>query len=124
MDVVTTSDKIEDATVTAVAKKEEQTLADFSSVLSPTFISQVEKAVSPEDVCNITGVPVSALRVFAKALNPDLVWEELGRNFKDVILSLVKARSNRLESRPAGRLLGMSSPASAILVVEKLQVAE
>lgn len=124
LDVVTTSDNMEDITVTVVVKKAEQRLADFSSVLSPKFINQVEKAVSPEDVCKIIGVPASAMRVFAKALSPDLVWEELGRNFKGVILSLVRERSNRLESRPAARLLGMSSQTSAILVVEQLQIAE
>ncbi|TVY17743.1 hypothetical protein LARI1_G004844 [Lachnellula arida] len=124
LDVVTTSDKMEDTTVTVVAKKEEQRLADFSSVLSPKFIKQVEKAVSPKDVCEIIGVPASAMRVFAKALSPDLVWEELGRNFKGVILSLVKERSNRLESRPARRLLGTSGQTSAILEVEQLQIAE
>ncbi|TVY44956.1 hypothetical protein LOCC1_G004792 [Lachnellula occidentalis] len=124
LDVVATFDNMKDATVKVVVKQEEQRLAHFSSVLSPKFIGQVEKAVSPEDVCGIIGVPTSAMRVFAKALNPDLVWEELAQNFKGVILSLVKARSNRLESHPTRRLLGMGSPTSAILVVEQLQIAE
>jgi hypothetical protein len=82
-------------------------LAQFSSILPPDFITEMEKTLSSEDVCEIIGVPFKAMRVFAKALNPAFVWEDLGQNFKEVILTLMKERSDRDGSLPAKRLLGL-----------------
>lgn len=79
--------------------------AEFESSLQAEFIKTMQKHLSAEQVCDIMNVPVSAMRVFVKALNPELAWEDLAVNFKRVILELVKDRSNRAESRPVRRLL-------------------
>ncbi|KAL3473068.1 hypothetical protein BJX99DRAFT_234399 [Aspergillus californicus] len=80
----------------------------FNSLRS-SFITTMQEDLSPEDVCRIMNVSVSAMRVFAKALNPNFVWEDLGRNFKETIMGLLQDRSSRDESRPAGRLLELNS---------------
>jgi hypothetical protein len=49
------------------------------------------------------------MRVFIKALNSEFVWEDLGENFKGVILGLLEHRSGRLESRPVKKLLNLGS---------------
>jgi hypothetical protein len=67
----------------------------------------MEKTLSPADVCEIMGVPSKAMHVFVKALNPDFAWEDLGQNFKAVILALVRERSDREGSFPAKRLLNL-----------------
>lgn len=83
----------------------ENEFAKFESSLQPEFIKTMQKPLSAEDICDIMNVPVSAMRVFVKALNPELAWEGLAVNFKRVILELVKNRSNRDESRPVRKLL-------------------
>lgn len=89
---------------TAVIKTEDE-FTEFESSLRAKFIKTMQKNLSAEEVCDIINVPVSAMRVFVKALNPEFVWDDLGVNFKGVILELVKDRSNRAESRPVRRLL-------------------
>jgi ribosomal protein L17 len=81
--------------------------SQFSSSLQASFINTMQNNLSAEDVCRIVKVPVSAMRVFIKALNPDFVWEDLGENFKATILGLLKERSNRAESRPTMKLLDL-----------------
>lgn len=98
LDVITGEDK------TAMIETEDE-FAEFESSLRPEFIKTMQKNLSADEVCDIMNVPVSAMRVFVKALNPDLLWEDLGVNFKRVILELVKNRSNRAESQPVRRLL-------------------
>ncbi|KAJ5886219.1 uncharacterized protein N7473_008893, partial [Penicillium subrubescens] len=100
------------ATADDIPGKEEKAMietkdefAEFASSLQAEFIKTMQKPLSAEEVCDVMNVPVSAMRVFAKALNPDLVWEDLAVNFKRVILELVKDRSSRAESRPVRRLL-------------------
>ncbi|EAW16722.1 uncharacterized protein NFIA_000660 [Aspergillus fischeri NRRL 181] len=83
----------------------EDEFAEFESSLRAEFIKTMQKNLSAEEVCDIINVPVSAMRVFIKALNPEFIWEDLAVNFKSVILELVKDRSNRVESRPVRRLL-------------------
>ncbi|KAH8665034.1 hypothetical protein BGZ60DRAFT_62681 [Tricladium varicosporioides] len=92
-------------TTTEVIKKVEDEFAQFKNSLQASFITTMQKNLSAEDVCGILKVPVGAMRVFIKALNPDFVWEDLGQNFKGVILHLMKERSNRAESRPIKKLL-------------------
>lgn len=89
---------------TAMTGKEDR-FAEFESSLRAEFIKTMQKSLSPEGVCGIMNVPVSAMRVFVKALNPEFAWEDLGMSFKGVILELVKNRSNRQESQPVRRLL-------------------
>ncbi|KAG8666600.1 hypothetical protein FPOAC2_11717 [Fusarium poae] len=79
--------------------------SEFEGSVVPSFISTMEKDISSEDVCEILNVPVSTMRVFIKALNPDFEWDDLGQQFKMVILGLLRNRNNRVESRPASRLL-------------------
>jgi hypothetical protein len=90
--------------VTAVIGKEDE-FAKFESSLRAEFINTMQKHLSAEEICDVMKVPVSAMRVFVKALNPEFVWEDLAVNFKRVILELVKDRSNREESRPVRKLL-------------------
>ncbi|KAF4945314.1 hypothetical protein FGADI_12054 [Fusarium gaditjirri] len=84
---------------------EEESFATYKSSLAPAFVSTMEKALSAEDVCAITKIPESAMRVFIKALNPEFEWDDLAQQFKIVILSLLRERSGRIESRPAARML-------------------
>lgn len=110
--VATIASKAEELTPVTTIALEQNTADDFSqfkSSLQPRFISTMQKNLSAEDVCGILNVPVSAMRVFIKALNPEFVWEDLEKNFKVVILGLLKDRSNRAESRPVRKLLGLDS---------------
>ncbi|KAF9783626.1 hypothetical protein IL306_008753 [Fusarium sp. DS 682] len=94
--------------VVEVVKEEpvkEDGFAAFKTSMAPKFISTMEKAISAEDVCKMTKVPESSMRVFIKALNPEFEWDDLGQQFKIVILSLLRDRSGRIESRPAARML-------------------
>ncbi|KAI1029459.1 hypothetical protein LB504_010746 [Fusarium proliferatum] len=84
---------------------EEESFSTYKSSLAPAFVSTMEKALSAEDVCTITKIPESAMRVFIKALNPEFEWDDLTQQFKIVILSLLRERSGRVESRPAARML-------------------
>ncbi|KAG5774095.1 hypothetical protein H9Q72_000384 [Fusarium xylarioides] len=94
--------------VVEVAKEEvaeEESFATYKSSLAPAFVSTMERALSAEDVCAITKIPESAMRVFIKALNPEFEWDDLAQQFKIVVLSLLRERSGRIESRPAARML-------------------
>ena len=97
--------------VTRAIVIEERTIADdflqFKSSLQPSFITTMQKNLSAEDACKILKIPVTAMRVFIKPLNPEFVWGDLGENFKTVILGLLRERSNRLESHPIRKLLGV-----------------
>ncbi|KAJ4129228.1 hypothetical protein NW768_007763 [Fusarium equiseti] len=79
--------------------------AQFAGSLQAKFISTMERDLSAEDVCTILKVPVSSMRVFVTALNPDFEWKDLGQRFKMTVLGLLKDRSNRVESRPASKML-------------------
>jgi hypothetical protein len=94
-------------TTTVIEKKLEDEFTQFESSLPSSFITSMQKNLSAEEVCGIIKVPVPAMRVFVKALNPEFesVWENLGENFKGVILGLLRERSNRAESRPVRKLL-------------------
>lgn len=85
----------------------EGSFTQFKTSLAPSFISAMDRALTADDVCKITKVPVSTMRVFVKTLNPDFAWEDLGQQFKIVVLGLLKERSNRAESRPAAKMLRM-----------------
>ncbi|KAH6961951.1 hypothetical protein BKA56DRAFT_498721 [Ilyonectria sp. MPI-CAGE-AT-0026] len=91
-----------------ISKSIEQVGFDqYKSSLAPSFISTMEKTLSAEDVCTILKVPVGTMQVFVHALNPSFAWEDLGGQFKIVVLELLRQRSNRIESRPACRMLMM-----------------
>ncbi|KAH6963339.1 hypothetical protein DER45DRAFT_552836 [Fusarium avenaceum] len=85
----------------------EDSFTQFKTSLAPSFISTMDRALTADDVCKITKVPVSTMRVFVKTLNPDFAWEDLGQQFKIVVLGLLKERSNRVESRPSAKMLRM-----------------
>jgi hypothetical protein len=87
---------------------------EFTSVLRPGFINAMQKTLSAEDVCGLLKVPATTMRVFIKALNPNFVWEDLGENFRVVILGLLNNRSNRAESRPAKGLLELEGSRKAL----------
>lgn len=96
-------------------KTVEDEFAELDSAMVPAFLKAMQKPMVGEDVCKMLGVPASAMRVFASALNPAFVWEDLQVNFKRIVLELVKDRSNRAESRPARRLLGMGGQQSTLI---------
>jgi hypothetical protein len=91
--------------LTGTKPKPEEDFEHFKPLLRSSFITTMQKNLSAEDVCRIMNVSASAMRVFANALNPDFVWEDLGENFRGVILGLLQNRSNREGSCPAARLL-------------------
>ncbi|CEL09714.1 hypothetical protein ASPCAL12847 [Aspergillus calidoustus] len=93
------------ATLPETKPKPEDGFAPFKSLVRSSFITTMQKSLSAEDVCRIMNVSASAMRVFVSALNPDFVWEDLGENFRGVILGLLRERSNREGSCPAARLL-------------------
>jgi hypothetical protein len=107
-------------------------MRQFSLLMNPEFIQEVEKVITPAEVCKIMNVPVSTMRVFSTALNPAFKWEEnLGKNFKDVVISLLKNRKERENQRPIRKLFGMDmdvkvSEKGAVLEIEvgKLGITE
>jgi hypothetical protein len=107
-------------------------MQQFSHLMNPEFIQEVEKVITPADACKIMNVPVSTMRVFSTALNPAFKWEEnLGKNFKDVVISLLKNRKERENQRPIRKLFGMDmdvkvSEKGAVLEIEvgKLGITE
>jgi hypothetical protein len=113
---INSDENLATVTTTIIEKKTEDEFAQFKSSLQSSFITTMQKNLSAEDVCGIMKVPVTAMRVFIKALNPEFVWEDLGENFKGVILGLLKDRSNRAGSRPVKKLLELESGK------EKLQI--
>lgn len=94
---------------TEVQALPEDEFSQFNSCVQPRFITTMQRDLSAEDVCGILSVPGSAMRVFAKALNPDFVWEDLGDNFKAAVLDSLTNRSNRLERCPVKILLNLDS---------------
>ena len=107
-------------------------MLQFSHLMNPEFIQDVEKVITAVDVCKIVNVPILAMREFSTALNPAFKWEEdLGKNFKDVVISLLKKRKEREKQRPTRKLFGMDmdvkvSEKEALLEIEvgKLGITE
>ncbi|KAF8854905.1 hypothetical protein BDZ45DRAFT_656052 [Acephala macrosclerotiorum] len=87
-------------------------MTQFSSLVNPEFITQMEKVLTPQDVCNIMKIPLSAMRVFAAALNPAFEPEkDLAMNFKKVVISLLMDRKEREKRMPIRTLFGMDKKA-------------
>ncbi|ETS77429.1 hypothetical protein PFICI_11303 [Pestalotiopsis fici W106-1] len=105
----TESKVVEDSITTLALPQTEDEFSRFKSAVQPRFISTMQKDLSPDDVCEILNIPVSAMRVFARALNPEFEWADLGQNFKMVVLDLLRNRTDRLERRPTKMLLGRGS---------------
>ncbi|KAH7321727.1 hypothetical protein BKA65DRAFT_598853 [Rhexocercosporidium sp. MPI-PUGE-AT-0058] len=83
-------------------------MKQFAEIMSPDFITKMEKLVSPEDVCKMLNIPVSTLRVFASTLNPEFNWEQdLGKNFKTAVIGLLLDRKERQKQQPIRTLFGM-----------------
>jgi hypothetical protein len=107
--VIGSDDNPASGTTDMVEHGREDEFLQYKSSLQPSFIKTMQKDLSAENVCEILKIPVTAMRVFIRALNPEFVWEDLGQNFKLVILKLLKDRSSRLESHPTKKLLGLKS---------------
>ncbi|CAG8974980.1 hypothetical protein HYALB_00012103 [Hymenoscyphus albidus] len=107
-------DELETMEITTSGKRAiEDEFDDYSSSLTSAFVNKMQKKeLSSKAVCDMIKVPVSAMRVFVKPLNPDFVWEDLADSFKEVILGLLKNRSGRVESHPTRRLLRMGDSKS------------
>lgn len=101
---------------TMIETKSGDEFAPFKSSMQSSFINTMQKDLSPEIVCRILGVPVTAMRVFIKALNPKFVWEDLCKNYKSIILKLLNDRSNRLDSRPTRKLLELVGDKSKLQI--------
>lgn len=90
--------------VKLVEEAEEAALDQYKSSLAPAFVQSIERQMTPEDACTLMHVPVETMQVFAKALNPDFVWEDLSCRFKVVMMGLLANRSARIESWPVRKL--------------------
>lgn len=104
------------ATSAVVVKKVEYDFAPYASSLQAGFVGTMQGQLSPGDVCELLKVPVSAMRVYMKALESQCEWENLGEAFKCVVLGLVMDRKNRLESRPVRKLFGLDGKKGKLLV--------
>ncbi|CZR66263.1 uncharacterized protein PAC_16164 [Phialocephala subalpina] len=114
----------QDTSVTQVALEPEG-MKQSSSLVNPEFIAKMEKVLTPQDVCDIMKIPVSAMRVFASALNPALDWEkDLGMNFKKVVISLLMDRKEREKRMPVGTLFGMDKETLEKGAVIEIQIEE
>ncbi|PMD54408.1 uncharacterized protein K444DRAFT_646257 [Hyaloscypha bicolor E] len=83
-------------------------MMQFSSLVNGDFITKMENVITSQDVCKIMNVPVSAMRAFATALNPEFEIEKhLGLNFKNVVIALLSDRKEREKQWPVRRLFGM-----------------
>jgi hypothetical protein len=83
-------------------------MMQFSSLVNADFITKMENVITSQDVCKIMNVPVSAMRAFASALNPEFELEKhLGLNFKNVVIALLSDRKEREKQWPVRRLFGM-----------------
>jgi hypothetical protein len=90
-------------------------LKQFSSLVNPDFILKMESVVTLTDVCKIMNLPQSAMTAFASALNPAFNLEEdLGINFKRVVVSLLRDRKEREKQLPTRTLFGMKKKALGI----------
>lgn len=107
-------------TTTIIPKKTlDEEIGEFKSSMQKSFVTAMQKKLSPEDVCAILKIPATSMRVFVKALNPDFVWEDLGENFKNVILGLLKDRSGRAESLPVRKLFELEKGQKRKLEIEE-----
>jgi hypothetical protein len=97
-------------------------MRQFSHLMNPEFIQDMEKVITPIGVCKIMNVDISAMDIFSSALNPAFKLEEnLVNNFKDVVISLLKNRKERENQRPTRKLFGMDM---GVKVSEKREVLE
>ncbi|KAJ5493605.1 hypothetical protein N7463_009692 [Penicillium fimorum] len=90
--------------ITAMIETKADEFKQFESAMNSSFIAEMQKDLSAESVCRILSIPATTMRVFLKALSPQFVWEDLGKNFKATVLGLLENRSNRVESRPSKKL--------------------
>lgn len=118
--LVQPSDEPRSATESIVmpVRKPEDDFDPFKSSLSAKFVTEMQQDLTAEDVCGIINVSIPAMRLFVEALNPDFIWEDLGKNFRRVVLGLLQERSGREESRPARKLLNLGGSAKTFPVEE------
>jgi hypothetical protein len=116
LDTIDSDKQLVPMTTDIIEKQINNEFTQLMSKLRPSFVAAMQKPLSAEAVCDIMNVSVTAMRVFVKALNPDFVWEDLGKNFKGVILDLLKERSNRVESRPVRKLLELGVEKSTLQI--------
>ncbi len=83
-------------------------MSQFSPIVNAGFIAKMENVVTSQDVCKIMNVPVSTMRVFSAALNPKFDFEnDIGTNFKNVVISLLTVRKEREKQKPIRMLFDM-----------------
>jgi hypothetical protein len=98
-------------------------MKQFSSLVNPEFISKMENVVTPDGVCKIMNVPVSAMRVFASALNPAFDWEkDLKINFRKAVITLLTDRKEREKQRPIRTLFDMDKKALEEGAIMEIQI--
>ncbi|OQE06252.1 hypothetical protein PENVUL_c019G02291 [Penicillium vulpinum] len=106
---VNSAEKLETETTAVIKTEAGREFVQFESTMQSSFIVTMQSHLSAENVCHMMNIPVTAMRVFIKALNPNFVWKDLGKNYKTTILALLKHRSNRAESRPTRKMLELVS---------------
>ncbi|TQV94438.1 Cyclic-AMP phosphodiesterase, class-II [Cordyceps javanica] len=95
---------------------EESVLDRYKSALQPAFVQSLERQMTSAAACTLMHVPVGTMQVFARALNSDFAWEDLGARFRAVIMGLLENRSSRIESRPGAGGGPQESNVTAFLV--------
>lgn len=95
-------------TVPEASKAAADGVEAYKSSLCTSFYKDMQEEMTAQHVCAMLNLTEETLGVFASALNPEFVWEELGGRFRGVILGLLANRSNRAESHPARKLFGLA----------------
>ncbi|KAJ6779356.1 hypothetical protein PWT90_04021 [Aphanocladium album] len=87
---------------------EDGSLDKYKSSLVPAFVEKMERQMTATHVCAMLHIPEETLQVFAKALNPNFSWDDLGPKFRAVIMWLLENRSGRIESQPVKKLFKLA----------------
>lgn len=83
---------------------------EFKATVKLSFIQTMQaENFSRADVCDTLGIPMSVLQSVVQTLNPDFDWDGLEANYRQVILKLLKNRSERAESEPVKQLLDITT---------------
>lgn len=102
-----TAEEAEAATAEGEQEKGD-TLENYMEVLQPAFVKDMQERMTAKHVCAMLKIPEETLKVFAKALNPEFSWKNLGPRFRAVIMWLLANRSNRIGSRPVRKLFDLT----------------
>ncbi|KUJ08263.1 uncharacterized protein LY89DRAFT_339205 [Mollisia scopiformis] len=104
-------------TFESMTVQQPQGMAQFAALVNADFITKMDNAITPQDVCKIMNVPMSAMRVFAESLNPAFDWDkDLEVNFKNIVVALLTDRKEREKQKPIRKLFNMDQE---VLMLDK-----